>query len=130
MVDLFIVLHGNYTATSTGFRVCCAINHTADPCMRNRTHAHDAGLQSDVQRDTGQPVIVLDNRALAQGNNFGMSRGVAVRNRSIVPFSEYSPERIHCDGTNRYFAKVIGHAGLLQRQGHEPGVIQFGNMHV
>lgn len=130
MVDLFVILYGNYTATSTGFRVCCAVNHTADPCMRDSTHAHDAGLQSDVQRNTRQPIVVLGNRALAQGDNFGMSRGVAVRNRSIVPFSEYGPERIHCDGANRHLSKIIGHAGLLQRQGHEPDVIQFGDMHV
>ena len=74
--------------------------------MHQRTGAHAARFQCDVERRARQTVVALDACRVAQGNNFRVSGGVSIANDSVPA----APEDVSVAHNQR----AHGHLALLR----------------
>ena len=51
--------------------------------------AHRAGLERDIQRRLGEPVIILTNTRLSEGANLGMCGRVVEVNLTVATMSQH-----------------------------------------
>lgn len=75
-------------ADGAAFGVVGAVDEARDAGLDDGACAHAAGLDSDVERGTGEAVIVQKARGLAKDNNFGMGGGVAIADGAVTGTGE------------------------------------------
>ena len=84
-------------AGRTGLSIRRAEYDLSDARMDDRANAHDARLQSDVERAAGQTVVAKPDRRIAQCHDFGMCGWVFSGDRLIVaPSDDCSVQDHHC----------------------------------
>ena len=81
--------------------------------------AHGAGLKGDHQHAAAEPVIAKFAPGLAQGQDFGMGRGIVQARRGVARFRQHyavggRDNRAHGD-----FSGSGGQSGALKRTPHE-----------
>jgi hypothetical protein len=90
-----------------GAFVACAVDEPPDPRLDERARAHRAGLDGRINCCARQPVVSKNLRRFTQGDDFGMSRRVAIRARAIPRDREKS--------IARHDARADGHFAALLR---------------
>ncbi len=98
-----------------------AVYQRADPCVDNRSHAHQTRLDGDIQPDTRQPVVAHRPRRFAQRQNFRVRRRVLRSYRPIEPAPDHHAVR-HDHGANRHLARGRRQRRLRKRLAHERDV--------
>jgi hypothetical protein len=73
---------------SAGLGVVGAEHHARDPRMHHRHRAHRAGLEGDVQRGAGQPVVAQRPARLAHGDDLGVRAGVVLGDVAVPALAE------------------------------------------
>ena len=59
-----------------GFRVGRTVNQFLDPGLNHGSHAHDTWFYRDHEYGTGESIVAQAVAAVAQRENFRMSRGI------------------------------------------------------
>ena len=85
--------------------------------MGNRTTAHGARLQSDIQSAVFQTVIAQGLGRLAQSIDFGVGARVMVADGAVVPCPNH-PALVHHHRAHRHFTHPLRRLGLRQCKGH------------
>jgi len=133
-VDLETVVQGlrirqiSCTAQRTGLLIVGTENNAPNPGLRDGPYTHDAGLKRHVQGCTRQTVVAQRRCRLSQYNDFGMSAGIRIHNRTIMCRSDkLSVDDDHSADWN--FSVVGRNSRLHQRRTHA-GNILFGKPHI
>jgi hypothetical protein len=105
-------------ADRAAFGIVGAIDKSRDAGLDNRTGAHGAGLDGNIQGGTGEAIVTEQARALAEYGDFGVGRGVAIANRAIAR-THQSLAVVDKDSANGHFAGLCCCAGFGERFLHE-----------
>ena len=71
-------------SAGTGLGIGGTEHHALDARMQDGADAHGAGLERDIQRAAGKPVVVFLPRRFAQRQNLGVCRGIAGSKRAVA----------------------------------------------
>ncbi len=69
---------GEHRPASAGFGIGSGKHKTVESRVNHGSGAHGAGLQRDIKRAAGEPVIAIGAGSLAQGDDFRVGGWVAV----------------------------------------------------
>lgn len=111
-----------YTAGRARLRIGGTEHDPFDPGMHNRTGAHWAGFERDIERGSGKAVIPQPGRRIAQRGNFRMGAGIVRADGTIPALADYLP--VHDQHrTDRDLARLLRAAGKLDRVLHKQQVL-------
>jgi hypothetical protein len=93
----------HYGVDSSGFGIVGAVDQALDAGMHHGARAHSAGLNGDEQLAVSETVIPDAGTGLAQGDDFGVRRGVG-GGYVMVPSLAYDLSVADYDCSDRDFA--------------------------
>ena len=102
-----------------GLRIRRPVNHSGQAGMDAGRGAHGTGLKGDHQHAAPKPVIAQAASGLAQGQDFGMGRGIVQAHRGVARFRQHCAVRSRDNRAHRYFSGSGGQSGALKRTPHE-----------
>jgi len=86
-----------------GFRIVAGKDDFFDTGLQQRANAHQARLEGDVQRRTGQAMVTRRPAGPTQGDDLGMGARIAIADRLIASAAEHGAGADH-QGAHRNFA--------------------------
>jgi hypothetical protein len=70
-------------SAGAGLGVACAIHDSVDAGVHDRPRAHHTGLDGDVERASGEPVVARHAPRIPQRDDLGMRRRIAFRDGPV-----------------------------------------------
>ncbi len=117
-------------AESAALGVVSSIDEARYTRLDNRTSAHGAGLERDVQNGSGEAVVAQKPRGFTKHDDFSVSRGVIIANGAIagarqnrIVLHEHGPDGDFAGGgrsagfveSKLQKVKVVGHARNVEK---------------
>ncbi len=110
--------------TGAGFGVSRSKHHTPETRLNNRSGAHRARLDCNIEATFCKTVVPEFSPRPAQGEYFRVRRGVVQVARPVVGSRDHPPIFDH-HGAHRNFLLVGGALGLAQSPAHEFNIIRI-----
>lgn len=101
-----------------GMRLGCAIHEPSDARMNDRPGAHQAGLESDIERAAVEAVVAQLLGRGTQRSNLGMSAGIVGQDRCVEARAHDLACRTHHHRPHRHFTGGQPRMRLVQRPVH------------
>ena len=103
---------------STGLGVPGAEDDAVNARGENRARTHRAGLEGDDERAARQAPGTPGAAGLAQGNDFGVTRGVMVSFAAVPPASDDAAVFVDNDGSDGNISRFAGAVGQEEGLAH------------
>ena len=97
------------------FRVICSVYQKTNPSLDDRTRAHRARLQRDVERALVEMPVLQNLPCRPQSQDFSVSSRIAVSLSPILRFGNQFASTVNNCSTHGYFTRITG--CLCQFQG-------------
>ncbi len=115
-------------AGGSSFGVGCAKDEAGDAGVDQRSGAHYAGFEGDVEGGAGEAVVAEALPGITQGEDFGVGAGVVATNRAVVAASDGDPVaneqcanrhltgQLRLDGEEQCFAHPVAVIGVMAQK--------------
>lgn len=90
------------------FRVICSVYQQTNPSLDDRTRAHRARLQRDVERALVKMPVLQNLPGRAQSQDFSVSSRIAVSLSPILRFGNQFASTVNNCSTHGYFTSITG----------------------
>ena len=121
MVQKVRVRQAEFAADAAEAEVARAENQPGHAGVHERAGAHDAGFDGDVEGGVFEAVVVQDGGAIAEGLDFGVSRGVRCGYGGVAAAADVAL-LVNQYGADGDLSGHSGGAGQLDGLAHETGV--------
>jgi hypothetical protein len=108
---------------SAAFGIVGSVDKSGDSSLNNGAGAHGAGLERHVEGTIDEAVVTYPFRALANGDNLGMRRGIVIADRTIAG-ARKDHFILDQDRANRNFTSFCRSLGFGKREPHEVQIVR------
>jgi hypothetical protein len=132
MIEGWVIHYREHGAAGAGLGVGRRVNQPSDARVENRTGAHGAGFECDVQCAAfafwrKDAVIGESSASFTEGYDLGVRCGVVVAQDAVVTSAKDLTAGRHDERANRNFTGSLGGAGFGYGESHEMA-IEFGGI--
>jgi hypothetical protein len=109
VIELGVVHDGEDRAAGSGFGVGGGVDEAGDACVEDRSGAHGAGFECDVEGAVFEAVVAEIEAGLAEGDDLGVSGGVVVAEDTVLTAAD---DFVLMDDDGAYGNLAVGFGGI------------------
>lgn len=119
MIQAFVGQNIVDGSCGAGSRIGGSKDHSRDAGVNDRSRAHDTRFQGAIERGPWEPIVLARAGGFSQSGDFGVPRGIMLRDRAIPSAAKDLSIGRNDDGADRNLTGRQRFSGFFQSQFHK-----------